>query len=177
MGLVTLFNGMDVIQTKDYIKITAETYINKIMPEYCNNAVNLRFAEFRAARATPLPPCPPFIRDFVGAVGDPDPKAQQILANKHGFKFQVSKCNRKSDLCHGHLLSRSVIRGGAWLSGKCLPGRHTLQCCATHAQIFIPHKVGWFVLLEALPKQTAPSGPDSFGQQQRTRPSAGWTPD
>ena len=41
MGLVTLFNGLDITQTREYIKISAETYINKIMPKYLQDPVNL----------------------------------------------------------------------------------------------------------------------------------------
>ncbi len=29
-GLVTLYNGLDIIQTRDYIKVSCETYINRI---------------------------------------------------------------------------------------------------------------------------------------------------
>ena len=29
MGLITLFNGLDITQTREYIKVSAETYINK----------------------------------------------------------------------------------------------------------------------------------------------------
>ena len=46
MGLVTLFNGLDITQTREYIKISAETYINKIMPKYLRDPVNLRVEEF-----------------------------------------------------------------------------------------------------------------------------------
>ena len=34
MGLVTLFNGIDVLQTRDYIKISVETYITNICEKY-----------------------------------------------------------------------------------------------------------------------------------------------
>ena len=46
MGLVALFNGLDIIQTREYIKISAETYINKIIPKYLGDPVNLRVDEF-----------------------------------------------------------------------------------------------------------------------------------
>ena len=29
-GLVTLYNGLDILQTKDYVKVLCETYINRI---------------------------------------------------------------------------------------------------------------------------------------------------
>ena len=46
IGLVTLFNGLNIIQTREYINISAETYINKIIPKYLGDPVNLRVDEF-----------------------------------------------------------------------------------------------------------------------------------
>ena len=36
MGLVTLFNGIDVEQTRDYTKISVETYLERV----CENHMN-----------------------------------------------------------------------------------------------------------------------------------------
>ena len=82
MGLVTLFNGLDITQTREYIKISAETYINKIMPKYLQDPVNLRVEEFRDKRATLLPSRATFERDFIRATGDPSQYKQEELAQQ-----------------------------------------------------------------------------------------------
>ena len=87
MGLVTLFNGVDVTQTRDYIKLSVETYINKILPKYLESPIHLRVDDFRA-RGTPLPSRQTFERDFINTHGDPDTAAQEELAKKMGFRYR-----------------------------------------------------------------------------------------
>ena len=36
MGLVTLFNGIDIDQTRDYIKISVETYLERVCEKHMN---------------------------------------------------------------------------------------------------------------------------------------------
>ena len=36
MGLVTMFNGIDVLQTQEYVKILVQTYIECISEKYFN---------------------------------------------------------------------------------------------------------------------------------------------
>ena len=88
MGLITLFNGMDVTQTRDYIKISVETYINKIMPKYLTDPVNLRLDDCRANKPTPLPTTRAFEKALLNAVGDDDLKVQESLAKKMGFRYR-----------------------------------------------------------------------------------------
>ena len=88
MGLVKLFNGMDVIQTRNYIKISVETYINKIMPKYLIDPVNLRIEKFKAIKPTPLPTQKAFETAFCKSVGDPDPQVQAKLAKQMGFNYR-----------------------------------------------------------------------------------------
>ena len=39
-GLLDMFNGIDVIQTRDYIKINCHTYIDKFCGKYLNTWLN-----------------------------------------------------------------------------------------------------------------------------------------
>ena len=55
MGLVTLFNGIDIDQTGDYIKISCETYLDRIMKKYFDSPVNLRMNDMSKVKPTPLP--------------------------------------------------------------------------------------------------------------------------
>ena len=41
MGSVTLFNGIDVEQTRDYIKISVETYLERVCEKHMNGWMTL----------------------------------------------------------------------------------------------------------------------------------------
>ena len=88
MGLVTLFNGVDVCQTKHYVKLSVETYIDKFLPKYFTDPVNLRVDTFGQNRPTPLPSRDSFMRDFLSAKGDPD--MQEELAKRMGFSYRAA---------------------------------------------------------------------------------------
>ena len=51
MGLVTLFNGIDILQTRDYIKISVETYLERICEKHVDTWINFK----RDKATTPLP--------------------------------------------------------------------------------------------------------------------------
>ena len=88
MGLVTLFNGMDIDQTGDYIKVSCETYIERIMSKYLEPPINLRLDETSKYKPTPLPNRASFQRSFLNATSNPDPAAQAKLAKQMGFGYQ-----------------------------------------------------------------------------------------
>ncbi|EJK69950.1 hypothetical protein THAOC_08742 [Thalassiosira oceanica] len=88
MGLVSLFNGLDITQTKEYIKVSVNTYAGKILPKYMDEPVNLRVHDIRDNRPTPLPSRGDFERKFIQATGDPDPRTQRELASKMGFNYR-----------------------------------------------------------------------------------------
>jgi len=53
MGLVTLFNGIDVEQTRDYIKISVETYLERVCEKHMNEWMTLPRTQGKLT--TPLP--------------------------------------------------------------------------------------------------------------------------
>jgi hypothetical protein len=53
MGLVTLFNGMDITQTRHYVKIHCTTYIKHICEKYLSDWMT--DAKVGADRPLPLP--------------------------------------------------------------------------------------------------------------------------
>ena len=85
MGLVDLFNGIDVKQTQDYIKISCETYIDRIMEKHLKNWMT---THDMPSRPTPLPTKKSFITSFLAAKGDPDTKAQAKLAKQATFGYR-----------------------------------------------------------------------------------------
>jgi hypothetical protein len=77
-GYLDMYNGIDVCQTRFYIKVLCESYINKICNKYIESW--MRIYTTTTNRPTPLPTDPTWLKKFNAATGDPDPKAQARLA-------------------------------------------------------------------------------------------------
>ena len=77
-GFLDMYNGIDVMQTRDYIKISSKSFIEKICEKYLNTWMQ----NFTSTddRPTPLPTDPTWYKKFNAATGDPCPKAQAKLA-------------------------------------------------------------------------------------------------
>jgi hypothetical protein len=84
-GLLTLYNGLDVHQSRWYIKLSVETYLTKKLAPYFA-------AGWLEIPSTPLPTPlgtnDTFIRKLYESKGDPDPKLQDKLAKRLGFKYR-----------------------------------------------------------------------------------------
>ena len=63
-GLLDMFNGMDIVQTKHYVKIDCHTYINKFCEKYIDTWFN-------------------------AATGSNDPKIQQQLAKEMQINYRA----------------------------------------------------------------------------------------
>ena len=85
MGLVTLFNGMDVTQTADFIKISCSTYIDKIMPKHLTAWMSDHDI---STRPTPLPSNKTFMTTFLNAKGNPDPAEQSKLSKAMKISYR-----------------------------------------------------------------------------------------
>jgi hypothetical protein len=79
-GLLDLFNGINVTQTRAYIKIDCHTYIEKFSAKYVNTW--LHKIPITENRPTPLPTDPTWIKKFNAAIGPTDQSEQQALATK-----------------------------------------------------------------------------------------------
>jgi hypothetical protein len=77
-GYLNMYNGIDVLQTRDYIKISTSTFIKKIPEKYLSSWVNI-FTTMTDP-PTPLPLDPTCIKKFNTAHGDPDINVQEKLA-------------------------------------------------------------------------------------------------
>ncbi len=73
-----MYNGVDVKQTKNYIKISCKSFIEKM----CSKNLNSWMQNFTSTNdcPTPLPTDPKWYTQFNAAVGNPDPKVQSKLA-------------------------------------------------------------------------------------------------
>jgi hypothetical protein len=85
-GFLDMYNGIDVIQTRDYIKISCKSFIEKICAKYLISWMH----NFTSTddRPTPLPTDPTWYKKFNAAIGDPDPKQQAKLAKKMGLTYR-----------------------------------------------------------------------------------------
>ena len=86
-GLLDMFNGLDITQTRDYIKIDCHTYVNKFSEKYLDTWLNK--IQMTENRPTPLPTDQTWIKKFNAAVGPSDPKEQAKLSNKMQLKYKA----------------------------------------------------------------------------------------
>jgi hypothetical protein len=84
-GLVTLCNGLNILQTRDYIKVSCKTYID------CISNIQLDHGWMKSYLIsdcpTPLPTTPQFMKALQTEEGDPNPIAQKALEKKMGFSY------------------------------------------------------------------------------------------
>ena len=85
LGLITLFNGLNVTQTQHYIKLSCTTYIERICEKYLDTWLRTHNIP---NRATPLPQHDTFAKSFLNAVGNPDPAIQDELSTRMGLKYR-----------------------------------------------------------------------------------------
>jgi hypothetical protein len=78
-GYLDMYNGIDVLQTRHYIKISVRSFIDKVFEHHL--ATWMKSSYPSPARSTPLPADANFMKKFNSTTCDPDPKFQQKLAN------------------------------------------------------------------------------------------------
>jgi hypothetical protein len=78
-GLVTLFNGLDVLQSRWYIKISVETYLTKTLLPYFKDWLDIPSKPM----PVPLGTNEQFHKELYKAKGNPDVKVQANLAKQH----------------------------------------------------------------------------------------------
>ncbi len=85
-GLLDMYNGIDILQMKDYIKIDVHSYIQKFCSKY--EGTWLSKVPITENCPTPLPTDPNWIKKFNSAIGPSESKAQQELATKMQIKYK-----------------------------------------------------------------------------------------
>eukprot|EP00986_Skeletonema_menzelii_P015723 scaffold12494_cov159-Skeletonema_menzelii.AAC.1 len=86
LGLINLFNGVNIQQTKHYIKLSVSTWIEKI----CDKYDWLLHSSSSSKPLTPLPATKTFLDAFRNASGNPDPKHQRDLEKHNGFNYRTA---------------------------------------------------------------------------------------
>ena len=85
LGLITLFNGLDIVQSRDYVKVSCRSYIERICEKYLDGWLSKHHI---ANRPTPLPQTDSFIKSFLSATGDTNDSAQTALSSSMGIKYR-----------------------------------------------------------------------------------------
>jgi hypothetical protein len=81
-GYLDMYNGVDVLQTKHYIRINVKTFIEKAFEQHI--ATWMKTSYPIPNRSTPLPSSDQdWIKKLNVAIGNPDAKIQAQLAKKH----------------------------------------------------------------------------------------------
>lgn len=78
LGLISLFNGIDILQSKYFIKISCQTYIEKMAKRHLDFWM-------RDLKMTTFKPMKSFMKSFDTAVRDPDKKVQANLEKEYKF--------------------------------------------------------------------------------------------
>ena len=86
-GLFDMYYGIDILQTKDYIKVDCHSYINKFCTKYLDTWLSK--VPLTENRPTPLPTDTTWIKKFNSAIGPSESKAQQELATKMQIKYKA----------------------------------------------------------------------------------------
>lgn len=89
LGQVTMYNGVNVTQTKHYIKISCESYIDKISERHM--ALWMQGYNVPLHGATPLPTTSGFMKSFLSAVGVSDNQAELEHRMKFSYRSAVGE--------------------------------------------------------------------------------------
>ena len=85
LGLISLFNGLDIIQSRDYIKVSCKSYDERICEKYLDGWLS---KHHMANRPTPLPQNDSFVKSFLSATGNASETAQAKLSASMGIKYR-----------------------------------------------------------------------------------------
>jgi hypothetical protein len=79
-GFPCIYNSIDIIQTRNYIKVSCKLIVEKFWKKYLISWMQ-NFTSTDDC-PTPLPMDPTSFKKFNAAVGNPDPRTQAKLAKK-----------------------------------------------------------------------------------------------
>jgi hypothetical protein len=84
-GYLNMYNGIDITQTRNYIKILCESCIKKCCNRHLTSWMSLYL--MAVARPTPFPCNPTWFKKFNAAIGDPDLNKQAKLAKTMNLSY------------------------------------------------------------------------------------------
>jgi hypothetical protein len=120
-GLISLFNGLDITQMADFVKISCSTYLDKVLQKHLSTWLLDHDLPFQP---TPLPTTKTFLTTFLNAKGDPYSKAQAQLV-------------QSMKLCY-----QSAIGELIWAMTTCRPDISYATVCASQYSC-MPHALNY----------------------------------
>lgn len=85
LGLITLFNGVDITQSCYYIKISCETYLDKMSKRHLENWMH----DLKMITTCPLlPTTESFMKAFDSVIGNPREEVQRALEEEYKFAYR-----------------------------------------------------------------------------------------
>jgi hypothetical protein len=85
-GLVSMYNGLDIQQSRWYIKISIQTWLQIMMEPYFADWLDIQLT----LMPTPLGPCEAFIKRLYSTEGSSDLKVQAQLEKQMGLKYRCA---------------------------------------------------------------------------------------
>jgi hypothetical protein len=86
-GYLNMYNGVDILQTRYYIKMSIQTYIDKICEPYFSTWIKTSYPT--PAQSTPLPSNATWLKKFNAATGNADPNKQAKLAKSKQLNYRL----------------------------------------------------------------------------------------
>ena len=85
-GYLDMYNGVDVYQTRNYIKINIKTFVAKAFTKHISTW--MKTSSPTPNRATPLPSGDKWLKLFNNATGETNPKRQATLAKEQQLSYR-----------------------------------------------------------------------------------------
>ena len=85
-GYLDMYNGVDVYQMLDYIKINIKTFVDKAFAKHISTWMKTSYPT--PNRSTPLPSDNKWLKLFNNTTGDPNPKRQASLAKEQQLSYR-----------------------------------------------------------------------------------------
>ena len=86
-GHLDMYNGVDILQTRHYIRLSCTSFIDKISEKYLSTWMKHMYA--LSTRPTPFPTDSTWWSDFNKAIGDPDEKHQASLSKEMQLTYRA----------------------------------------------------------------------------------------
>jgi hypothetical protein len=87
IGLINLFNRLDITQTADFVKISCSMYLEKVLQKHLTSWLS---DHNLPSRPTPLPTTKTFLTLFLNTKGNPDHQSQAQLAQFMKFSYPIA---------------------------------------------------------------------------------------
>jgi hypothetical protein len=131
-----MYNGIDIVQTRHYVRLSCTSFIDKICEKYLNIWMKHMYAP--STRPTPFPTDSAWWKEFKKATGNPDVKAQADLAKEMQLSYRagVGELIWAMTTCCPDLAFASVKLSQ---SNLC-PHKNPLPRTQKHPPVFIQHK-------------------------------------